>query len=145
MFSKIVKPLLICFSVMLLSVHSHANSGKEEESSESGVPQVLYHDLAPAFVTNFVSNEGKKLNFIKVDVSVRAKSPQAIDLVKAHDALVRHQLVMLLSRQNEASVAGPGQEQIRQEGLKLVQAALEEETGSSQIDDLLFTSFVVQR
>lgn len=139
MFANTLKRLLICSSLMLFTVSVWA------EDEEAAVPQVLYLDLAPAFVTNFATNEGKKLNFIKVDVSVRAKSQQAIDLVKAHDALVRHQLVMLLSRQTEASLAGSGQELIRQEGLKLVQAALETETGSSQIDDLLFTSFVVQR
>ena len=139
MYANTLKRLLICSSLMLFAVPAWA------EDEEAAVPQVLYLDLTPAFVTNFATNEGKKLNFIKVDVSVRTKSQQAIDLVKAHDALVRHQLVMSLSRQNEASVAGSGQEQIRQEGLKLVQAALEEETGSSQIDDLLFTSFVVQR
>jgi flagellar protein FliL len=138
MFAKIVQPLLI-FCLMLFALPGWA------EDDKAAAPQVLYLDLTPAFVTNFSSNEGKKLNFIKVDVSVRANSQQAIDLVKGHDALVRHQLVMLLSRQTEVSLAGSGQELIRQEGLKLVQTALEAETGNSQIDDLLFTSFVVQR
>lgn len=115
------------------------------EEEESAVPKVVYLDLKPSFLTNFSSNEGKKIGFVKVDVTVRAKTQQAIDLVTVNDALVRHQLVMLLSRQTETSLVGPGQEQIRQEGLKLVQTALEAETGSPQIDDLLFTSFVVQR
>ena len=63
-----------------------------------------------------------------------------------HDALVRHQIVMLLSRQSEKSLSTPeGQEALRVEALSMVQEALKKETGKEQIEDLFFTSFVVQR
>lgn len=144
MLSNLLKALSIFFALMLFSLHGLASS-EEEASADAEGPKVLYHDLKPAFVTNFASNDGKKLYYLKVDVSVRAKNQQVVDLVVMHNALVRHQLVMLLSRQSEAVLVGGGQEQIRQEALKLVQSALEQETGDAQIDDLLFTSFVVQR
>lgn len=144
MLSNLLKVLSIFFALILFSLHGLASSEKEVSPDAEG-PKVLYHDLKPAFVTNFASNDGKKLHYLKVDVSVRAKNQQVVDQVVMHNALVRHQLVMLLSRQTESVLVGGGQEQIRQEALKLVQSALQLETGDVQIDDLLFTSFVVQR
>jgi len=86
------------------------------------------------------------LKFVKADVSVRATNSAAISEVMNHDALVRHQIVMLLSRQTEETLSNPtGQETVRLEALAVVKAALEVETGSVQIEDLFFTSFVIQR
>jgi flagellar FliL protein len=77
---------------------------------------------------------------------VRATNTAAITEVMNHDALVRHQIVMLLSRQTKDTLSSPaGQEAVRLEALSIVQAALKTETGNSQIEDLFFTSFVVQR
>lgn len=79
-------------------------------------------------------------------MSVRATNAAAINEVMHHDALVRHLIVMLLSRQTEELLLSPtGQETIRLEALALVTAALKVETGSEQIEDLFFTSFVIQR
>lgn len=118
-----------------------------EEDADSPAPAVAqYHNLTPSFVANFGANSPKKLKFVKADVSVRATSSAAINEVMNHDALVRHEIVMLLSRQTEETLSNPaGQEAVRVEALSIVQAALKTETGSSQIADLFFTSFVVQR
>jgi len=117
---------------------------EEGEEPEPIVSQ--YHSLKPAFVTNFGASSGKKLKFLKADISVRASSGVAINEVMNHDALVRHQIVMLLSKQTEKVLASSsGQESVRVQALKVVQEALKEETGDAQIDDLLFTSFIVQR
>lgn len=112
---------------------------------EAATPQVEYYDLQPSFVTNYGVSTGK-LKFVKATVSVRATSPTAIAEVMSHEPMLRHEIVMLLSRQtDETMTSTAGQEAIRTEALKIVQDALEAETGSTQIDDLLFTEFVVQR
>jgi len=117
---------------------------EEDESAPASVAQ--YHNLSPSFVANFGSSNSKKLKFVKADVSVRATNTTAINEVMNHDALVRHQIVMLLSRQTEETLSNPaGQEAVRLEALTVVKAALKTETGSGQIEDLFFTSFVVQR
>jgi len=118
----------------------------EEEGGEAAAPVAQYYNLTPAFVANFGGGKSKKLKFLKADISVRSSNASAINEVNNHDALVRHQIVMLLSRQTEQTLSTPeGQEAIRVEALSLVQAVLEKETGSGQIEDLFFTSFVVQR
>jgi len=129
---------------LILTGGAWAEEGDEEE--EGAAPVAQYYDLSPAFVANFGGGKSKKLKFVKADISVRSSIASAINEVTNHDPLVRHQIVMLLSRQTEQSLSTPaGQEALRVEALSLVQAALEKETGSGQIEDLFFTSFVVQR
>jgi len=119
----------------------------EDDDVEEKAPAISkYYDLKPSFVTNFGSTKQKKLKFVKADVSIRTSSDSAVTNVMNHDALVRHHIVMLLSRQPETRISSSaGQEEIRVEALNIVKEVLEEETGSVQIDDLMFTSFVVQR
>jgi len=135
---------VLCLS---FSLFGSALAEEEEGDGESTSPSVAqYHNLSPSFVANFGSSNSKKLKFVKADVSVRATNATAINEVMNHDALVRHQIVMLLSRQTEDTLSNPaGQEAVRVEALSVVQAVLKAETGSGQIEDLFFTSFVVQR
>jgi flagellar FliL protein len=134
------------FFLLMLSMCVAMPLAAEDEGEEGAPVSIQYHDLTPPFVANFGSGNGKKLKFLKAGVSVRTSSGAAVNEVMNHDALVRHQIVMLLSRQTEETLGtSAGQEKVRLEALELVQQILEEETGDGQIDDLLFTSFVVQR
>ena len=127
----------------MLAVFS-ASVFAEEEAAAS--PKAQYYTLRPSFVANFGETSTKRLKFIKADVSVRVFSGDAISAIMDHDALVRHQIVMILSAQtDEGLAAASGQETLRQDILTKVKAVLKEETGKEQIDELLFTSFVVQR
>lgn len=127
---------------LLISFVSFVQAEEEPVST----PKVQYHELKPSFVANFGNSTAKRLKFIKADITVSAYSDEAIAAVRAHDALVRHQIVMILSAQSEVSLAATtGQEVLREALAEKVKAVLKEETGKEQIDDLLFTSFVVQR
>jgi len=142
-----MKILSVKITTLLLVFYLGLVSVVWAEDAEEKAPKISkYYDLKPSFVTNFGSTNQKKLKFVKADVSIRTSSDEAITNVMNHDALVRHQIVMLLSRQPEAKISSSaGQEDIRVEALNIVKEVLEEETGSVQIDDLMFTSFVVQR
>ncbi len=116
------------------------------EKSDPKAPKVIYWELKPSFVANFGSETGGKLKYMKVDISLRMSNDQAVAAVEANQALVRHAIVMLFSRQTAEDLARPdGQELLRQEALKVAQQAIEKETGAPQIDDLLFTNFITQR
>ena len=134
---------ILCLASFLIApIHA------EEEGvvSKEPKPRVQYHALKPPFVANFGKAESKRLKFIKADVSLVVSDSEAISVIDAHNSLIRHQIVMSLSKQSEESLSTTeGQEALRLAVLKKVQAALSEETDKEQIDDLLFTNFVVQR
>lgn len=132
---------LLCLASLFTSV-----AIAEEEEGKVIPPSSQYHDLKPSFVTNFGDASTKKLKFVKADISLRVFGNEALQVVKEHNALIRHQVVMLLSKQTEETMAVlGGQEKLRLQILEQVQAALKEETGEEQVDDLLFTTFVIQR
>lgn len=120
-------------------------SAQAEEEAVSAL-KAQYYALKPSFVANFGDTTAKKLMFIKADVSIMAFSGDAVSAVMDHDALIRHQVVINLSKQSAESLASvEGQEALRLGLLEKIKAVLKEETGKEHIEDLLFTSFVVQR
>ncbi|HEX7035026.1 MAG TPA: flagellar basal body-associated FliL family protein [Pseudomonadales bacterium] len=108
--------------------------------------EVRYVPLDPSFVTNFGGSDNGRLQFLRAEVSVRVDSQEASSAVLYHLPALRHAIVMLLSRQEEASVStSTGREALRGEALAELRAILEAEEGKPYIEDVLFTDFIVQR
>ena len=125
----------------LTGIPAQAQEGLAEEDRE-----VRYVELQPAFVTNFGMADRGKLQYLKTDVSIRVSSQAAEMAARYHLPALRNAMVLLLSRQDEASVStGRGREVIRTEALAQLRAILETEEGDPYIDDLMFTNFIVQR
>jgi flagellar FliL protein len=117
-----------------------------EEASPAGDAQVRYVPLQPAFVCNFGMADSGHLMYLKTDISVRVVSREAELAARTHMPALRNSLVLLLSRQDEASVStGSGRETIRLQALEELNGILQAEEGHSYIDDLMFTNFIVQR
>ncbi len=120
--------------ILLAGVHSlsHAEAG-----------QAQYIDLKPAFITNY--GVSAKLQYLKVEISVRVETPDDLALVERHLPNLRHNLVLLLSQQTDAEVnSAEGRQQLRSAALEQVQQVLEDEEGKKVVSDLLFNNFIVQ-
>lgn len=134
--------LAVCISLIAFAMVS---SQSVAEEGEEGKINVQYVDLKPAFVANF-GGPAPKLKFVKADISIRANTIEAANLIEQHMPLIRNEIVLLLSAQAEADISSmEGQEKLRLEALERVKNALKEETGSPTAEDLLFTNFVLQR
>lgn len=137
--TKFITTVLLVFAVVC---SSQASADDEEEEN---IISVQYVDLKPAFVANF-GGPAKKLKFIKADISLRVHSPENAALVEQHMPLIRNEIVLLLSAQVEKEISTiQGQEKVRLKALENVKKVLEEETGTTVAEDLLFTNFVLQR
>ncbi|MCX4027109.1 flagellar basal body-associated protein FliL [Endozoicomonas sp. SM1973] len=125
-------------SLCLISHHSTAEEGDEKGAVE-------YIELKPSFVVNYGEIKNR-LKYLKADISVRVYGKDAVTKVEQHMPLLRDGLVLLFSRQLDKDISNAeGKESLRQEALKIIQDRLKEEEGKPIVDDLLFTSFVVQR
>jgi flagellar FliL protein len=128
--------LLLLFVPPVLADEETASSKQESEPSS-------YVELFPAFVANYGS--GSRLHYLKTEISLRV-ADLGVDAVRHHMPAIRHEIIMLLSRQdNETVNSAQGKESIRKQALAVVQEALAREESGLQIDDLLFTSFIIQR
>ena len=104
----------------------------------------VYYTMNPPFVTNFGQGK-KKLSYVKTEISLRTLSADHLEMIKAHEPLIRHQIVMLLSRQTHKEMGlRTSQETIRVAAFTAASEAVSEEIGDNPIEDLLFTSFLVQ-
>ncbi|HEV7610503.1 MAG TPA: flagellar basal body-associated FliL family protein [Steroidobacteraceae bacterium] len=102
----------------------------------------VYYAIDPPLVVNF--EEGSAVRFLQITMEVMARDQKAIDSVQKNIPLIRNNLLLLMSNRNyQTMMSREGKEKLRQEALTEVRAVQKKE-GGPDVDDLLFTSFVVQ-
>jgi flagellar protein FliL len=112
-----------------------------QEAAESHEP-VSYFAIDPPLVVNFEENSA--VRFLQVTIEVSARDPKVIEGAQKHTPVIRNNLLMLISNRDYHSLMSrEGKEKLRQEALAEVRAILKKQ-GIGPVDDLLFTSFVVQ-
>jgi flagellar protein FliL len=116
--------------------------GKKEKKDAHALPAV-YLALDPAFVVNF-EDQGV-VRFLQITAEVGTHDPLALDAVKLHMPIIRNNLVMLFSNLNLANVTTrEGKEKLRADALVEVQKVLQDQTGDPGVENIYFTSFVMQ-
>jgi flagellar protein FliL len=121
-------------------VQSSASSGAHGE--EGGGKSVVYYAIDPPLVVNF--EDGSVVRFLQITMEVMAHDPKAIESVQKNIPLIRNNLLLLMSnRDYQSMMSREGKEKLRQEALAEVRA-VQKKQGGEDIDDILFTSFVVQ-
>ncbi|MGI9263621.1 MAG: flagellar basal body-associated FliL family protein [Gammaproteobacteria bacterium] len=117
-------------------------SAEEEEEPEEIKPPI-YLPLEPALVVSFEDRDA--VRFLQVTVEVMARDEESIEGVQAHTPVIRNNLLMMMGGQTLADLTNrEGKEALRQEALQEVQRILVANTGEPGVEDLYFTSFVVQ-
>jgi flagellar FliL protein len=107
----------------------------------SGKP-AIYYAIDPPLIVNF--EEGAAVRFLQITMEVMARDQKAIDVVQKNVPLIRNNLLLIMSNRNyQTMMTREGKEKLRQEALAEVRAVQKKE-GGPDIEDLLFTSFVVQ-
>jgi len=144
------RSILFAF-LMLVCQLSLGNSEEGEGGEKGGEAKVApgsikstYMRMEPPIIANY-GNEAGRLRFVKVDITLRVELGGENPVVH-HMPALRHELVMLITRQTPESIGSmEGKELMRQEALEAVRNVLVAEEGDQKIADLLFNSFVVQR
>jgi len=104
----------------------------------------IYIPLDPAFVVNF-QDKNQKTKFLKAELNVVTYNEDVPEAVAKHMPAIRNNLILLFSRQlYEDLLPHEGKEVLRAEALAQVQTVLEPQITGSGVEDLFFTSFVMQ-
>jgi flagellar FliL protein len=113
-----------------------------DKEGGSGKSAALYYAIDPPLVVNF--EDGSVVRFLQITMEIMAHDEKAIDSVQKNIPLIRNNLLLLMSNRNyQSMMSREGKESLRQEALAEVRAVQKKE-GGPDVDDLLFTSFVVQ-
>ncbi|MBI5615840.1 MAG: flagellar basal body-associated FliL family protein [Gammaproteobacteria bacterium] len=118
--------------------------GGEGGHGEGKAGEATYTSLDPAFVVNF-QDKNNRTKYLKADMSVVSSAAKSEEIVRKHMPAIRNAVIMLLSRQAfEDLQSADGKEKLRAAALKEVQAVLTKQTGKPVVEDLFFSSFVMQ-
>lgn len=116
-----------------------APSGHGEEG---GGKASVFYAIDPPLVVNF--EDGSVVRFLQITMEVMAHDPKAIESVQKNMPLIRNNLLLLMSnRDYQSMMSREGKDKLRQEALTEIRA-VQKKQGGEDVDDVLFTSFVVQ-
>jgi flagellar FliL protein len=125
---------------LITAVAPAASGGHEGEAG--GAKTSLYYAIDPPLVVNF--EDGSVVRFLQITMEVMAHDQKAIDSVQKNIPLIRNNLLLLMSNRNyQALMSREGKDKLREEALAEIRA-VQKKQGGEDVDDLLFTSFVVQ-
>ena len=118
-----------------------AEEGAEGEAEAS--TEAHYFSLDPAFVVNF---QGKsRTRFLQVNIDGLTREEAIKQEVTKHLPQIRNNIVLLLSSKTYDELITPeGKEKVREEVLSEIQKVMEAETGKPGVENIFFTSFVMQ-
>ncbi len=115
----------------------------EEKKKVLSKAQVMYLDLAPAFVVNLESDSD--VRYLQVEVTVMVHSNEDVELVKLHMPVVRHHLMLLFSSQEFAELRTiEGKETLQADALEVVQKVMKDVTGYPVVKGVYLPSIVGQ-
>ncbi len=133
---------------LLWAMPSVAADGSEDGAVTQFESNVRYVELKPTFVANFGPVESRKLMYVKTDITLKIKGAEAHEAAMYHLPALRHEVVMLLSRQSEESMAtGDGRDAVLEAAKAEINKVLEAEEGepSIAVEDVMFTNLLLQR
>jgi flagellar FliL protein len=109
---------------------------------EEGAKASVYYAIDPPLVVNF--EDGSVVRFLQITMEVMAHDAKAIESVQKNIPLIRNNLLLLMSNRNyQTMMSREGKEGLRKEALAEVNN-VQTKQGGDPVDDLLFTTFVVQ-
>jgi len=109
---------------------------------EGGGKASVFYAIDPPLVVNF--EDGSVVRFLQITMEVMAHDAKVIESVQKNLPLIRNNLLLLMSNRNyQTMMSREGKESLRKEALTEVNN-VQKQQGGEAVDDLLFTTFVVQ-
>lgn len=99
--------------------------------------------LNPPIIVNIM--DGDKIRHMQVIIEIKLIDPSDGAKVDLHKGPIRHELILLLSSQDAATISSAlGKEQLRKDALTAIQKVMQELEGAPIIEALYFTNFIIQ-
>ena len=112
----------------------------EEDAKPSGPP--IYHELEESFIVNLSEQRGR---FLQVSVELMTRNEEVVAAVDRHMPIIRNNLLILFSTQTLEDISTrEGKEALRVAALEEVKAILEKRGEPNDVEEVFFTSLVVQ-
>jgi flagellar FliL protein len=145
--TQLASPILGCKLLRSMTPNCPApevvvgKDGKAVKPVNQAPPKYLAFD--PPLVAS-LEDKGS-IRFLQVTVELMARDEKVITAVETHMPVIRNNLLMMLGGQTVSSLTNREEkEKLRKQALTEVQKIMKANTGEAGVEDLYFTSFVVQ-
>lgn len=128
----------------LMLVGGDDKTASQEEIIEEPVKgDPVYVDLKPAFTVNLDPDDA--VGFLQVSMQVLTFDEDVASDMEKHKPLIRNNLVILFGNQKSIDLRAPeGKENLQKAALGLVQSVIDEFGSGGEVDNVFFTTFVMQ-
>lgn len=121
--------------------------GKKQGKNEKDAPKVvktpIYYQIEQPFVVNFQS--ANHMRFLQVTMELMTYDQTVVPSIEQAMPVIKNNLVFLLSGLTSEQLATPeGRLKVRADTLAEIKKILKERTGKDGVEDVYFTSFVMQ-
>jgi flagellar FliL protein len=125
--------------------------GGGDDSTEAAVEEEVevargdpsYVDLKPAFTVNLAPED--PVGFLQISMQVLTFNDDVAEDLEKHKPLIRNNLVVLFGKQTSAELrAAEGKERLQKSALETVQTVINQHGSGGEVDNVFFTSFVMQ-
>ena len=102
-----------------------------------------YIDMKPAFTVNLAPED--PVGFLQISIQALTFDDDVAEDLEKHKPLIRNNLVLLFGQQKSADLRAPdGKERLQKSALETVQSVIDKHGSGGQVDNVFFTSFVMQ-
>lgn len=110
--------------------------------AEGDIEKAQYVKIKPSITTNYIA---ERLKYVQADVAIKVRGDDSVSAVEAHIPRIKHQLIMILSRQEFDGVSTQdGRAVIKELALEEIIGIMDGEGLRPTIDEVLFTGFIVE-
>jgi flagellar FliL protein len=127
-----------------------AEEGQADEEHAEGEVELaalapaIYAPMEPPFVVSFADDE-LGTRFLQLTLQAMARDEESIEAIKQHAPALRNAFLFLISNYDVDELATvAGKEKLRAEMLETAQDIMVKNAGSPSIEELYFTSLVIQ-
>jgi flagellar FliL protein len=129
----------------LLIVGGDDQTAATEVSEEAEVDRgdASYVELKPSFTVNLAPED--PVGFLQISMQVLTFDNDVAAELEKHKPLIRNNLLVLLGKQNSADLrATEGKKRLQKSALETVQLVINQHGSGGEVDNVFFTSFVMQ-
>ncbi|WLQ14708.1 flagellar basal body-associated FliL family protein [Hahella aquimaris] len=133
--------------VTMMLLKSSPDEGAPAEGGDQAAAPVkaeaIYYDMRPPLVVTF-DYKGKQ-RFLQASISLLTRNQGVLDGVELHMPVIRNRLINLYSGKDFENVqTDEGRLALLSESLEAINTALKEQGVNGEIEQVLFTNFVLQ-
>ncbi len=130
-------------TLLIVGGGGESAEAETEETVEVSRGDPSYIDLKPAFTVNLAPED--PVGFLQISMQVLTFNDDVAKDLEKHKPLIRNNLVVLFGQQKSADLrASEGKEKLQQAALDTVQTVINEHGSGGEVDNVFFTSFVMQ-